>query len=393
MTTQFDHSQASTIKIAGSHGYRIEGDMAFLNAEIAVLGEQAHRAQWALQLWACDQAHSGGKLSGFKVAEAPIELPRDKESERQRLQAEAFARFPAERRDYSMVLVLASASREGAFEQVHDFANYPARQPFVTPHLDGAVRYTISESDVSLRADRVCNPRHHDNLSGSLSLDLFALSEPYTGGEVRGEVVATAPLGQLAGQSLLENVDRTVPFSAPPAGQWHMVLVLREWTLAAGFVIRDFCSFAAPYETPAPAVEPAAPAASNDEKLAVLAAPIDEKLGAPAAPIDEKVAAPAASIDEKLAAPAAPIDEKAAIPVAASEENAVEPVVDAVKPRDRRVAIHTATVEELAKVNGLTKKLASEIVRLRPFATLDDLVRVRGIGEKMLRKLRDHLML
>ena len=341
METQFELSQAAAIKIAGSHGYRIEGDVAFLNAEIAVLAAEAHRAQWALQLWACNEAFSGGTLSGFKIAEAKVELPHD-DSGPKHVQAEAFARFPAERREYSMVLVLASASREGAFEQVHDFANYPERQPFATPHLDGAVGYAIHGSEISLRADRICNPRNATNLSGTLSLDLCALAEPYHGGELRGEIVAAAALGQIAGQTLVENVDRTVPFAAPPVGRWHMVLALREWTAAAGFVTRDFCSFAEAYETPAPAAEPAAPPAES---------------------------AVTSAEEDVVAAPTPPV----------------------AGPRDRRVSIQTAPVDELAKVKGLTKKLAAEIVKLRPFASVDELVRVRGIGEKTLRKLRELL--
>jgi hypothetical protein len=351
MEAQLELSQATAIKIAGSHGYRIEGDVAFLNAEIAVLGERAHLAQWALQLWACHEAHAGGTLAGFKIAEAPVELPRE-EGAPLRVQAEAFARFPAERRAYSMVLVLASASREGAFEQVHDFANYPERQPFATPHLDGAVGYAILDGEVSLRADRVCNPRHQDNRSGTLSLDLCALAEPHHGGELRGEVVASATLGQIAGQTLLENVDRAVPFAAPPAGRWHMVLALREWTAAAGFVTRDFCSFAVPYETPAGAAEPTV-----------------------------------AAVETAVAAP----EEHAVVAPEEEEHVVVAPAPPVAAPRARRLSLQTATVEELAKVNGLNKKLASEIVKLRPFASVDELVRVRGIGEKTARKLRELL--
>src|SRR5262249_3146727 len=78
--------------------------------------------------------------------------------------------------------------------------------------------------------------------------------------------------------------------------------------------------------------------------------------------------------------------------IAAPIEAPVAPA-PATETRGRRISIQTATVEELAKVKGLTRKLAAEIVKLRPCATLDDLVRVRGIGEKTLRKLREHLTL
>src|SRR5262249_10219089 len=100
-------SDLSPIRIAGSHGYRIEGDTAFLNADL-LLAQKVRQDQWALQLWACEQPHCGGRVSGFKVAEAPLELSPDSEGVPQHVEAQAFARLPADRRDYSMVLVVAS---------------------------------------------------------------------------------------------------------------------------------------------------------------------------------------------------------------------------------------------------------------------------------------------
>jgi DNA uptake protein ComE-like DNA-binding protein len=46
---------------------------------------------------------------------------------------------------------------------------------------------------------------------------------------------------------------------------------------------------------------------------------------------------------------------------------------------------------ELAAVPGLNAKLAATIVKARPFANLDALTRVRGIGAKMVDKLRSEL--
>lgn len=40
-------------------------------------------------------------------------------------------------------------------------------------------------------------------------------------------------------------------------------------------------------------------------------------------------------------------------------------------------------------MKGLNLKIAEEIVRARPFASLEDLVRVRGIGAKTVARLKD----
>jgi len=58
----------------------------------------------------------------------------------------------------------------------------------------------------------------------------------------------------------------------------------------------------------------------------------------------------------------------------------------------RRVAINSATAEELRQLPGIGPALAAAIVEARPFASVDDLLRVRGIGPRRLAGLRDWCM-
>jgi competence protein ComEA len=53
-----------------------------------------------------------------------------------------------------------------------------------------------------------------------------------------------------------------------------------------------------------------------------------------------------------------------------------------------KVSIMTASVEELAGVPGVNRKLAADIVKHRPYKSMDELVKVRGIGPKMILILR-----
>lgn len=59
------------------------------------------------------------------------------------------------------------------------------------------------------------------------------------------------------------------------------------------------------------------------------------------------------------------------------------------------VDVNTASAEELVVVPGIGKSLAQRIVDFREkngaFASVDDLLKVQGIGEKSLAKLRPHL--
>jgi competence ComEA-like helix-hairpin-helix protein len=58
------------------------------------------------------------------------------------------------------------------------------------------------------------------------------------------------------------------------------------------------------------------------------------------------------------------------------------------------INLNTATVETLALLPGIGPSKAGSILAYRkrhPFRTVDELVRIKGIGRKMVRRLRAHL--
>jgi hypothetical protein len=322
-----------------SHGYRFDGDQVALHAELSIEASHARGRHWALQLWACDRPHSGGALSGIKVAEAPLEWNAGLDA-RPRLDAALPARLPVGPRDYSMVLVLASGDA-GQFDQVHDFANYPARERFAVPHFEGAVGYRVERDEVVVTVEHVRNPRAEDNLTGDLALELWALEQPYAGGEARGMRLAGQELPRIAGQTALAPAEYRMAFAMPPAGRFTLTLMLREWT-AAGYDTRDYCNFAEPYDAavalqgnPEPAIEPFAPTP---------------------------------------------------LPASSDTGAAVEP-----PQTDTRISVQDASVDELIQIAGLNKRLALDVIKARPFTALEQLLRVRGIGTKRLLQLRSVL--
>lgn len=138
--------------------------------------------------------------------------------------------------------------------------------------------------------------------------------------------------------------------------------MLREWT-AEGFLTRDFRGFAAPLVIN-PVVERTVPLVQEPPGVQLSEKPPPE------------------------AAAAAPAEEPAVASVSAPPTDATLP-----DPGEGRLSINTAGVNELAAVKGLTKKIAEGIVKKRPFASLDDLHRVKGIGSKLLAKVRSKLKL
>jgi competence ComEA-like helix-hairpin-helix protein len=315
----------------GSYGYSIEGDEVALNAELQVPPQHAG-GEWSLELWATDQSYREGALAGTKIAEVPVALPTPIVPYLHQVDVRTPARLPLQGRAYAMVMALVRRGPEGA--SVDAVANFAEPQLFVAPHLAGHVGYQIEGREVVLDA-QIVNPRGDDNLSGTLSLELWAF--PEEGAASEGVRLAAAALGCVSGQHFLPAVERRVAFGEPPVGRHRLAMILCEWTAADGYVARDRRDFETSYERRAP--EPAAEAR-------------------PPAP---------------KAAPAAPAP-------ATATATATGPV-----------SIQTATVEELAKVKGLSLKLATEIVKARPFTSVDDLLRVRGIGDKTLERLKSLL--
>ena len=402
-------------RLSGSHGYRFEADTVHLNAMFALRDAAAHELSWALQLWACPSAPASAReLAGHIVAEVALPPMAELADETEHFEVSALARPPAGGGEQVMVLVLASG-RSGQFNDVHDLVVYPRREQFIEPRMRGSVGYRIQGARVQLSVERVENPRSASNRSGTLSLELRALPARCAGGRFQGHHLAGVEIGSVNGESerALQPID--LPFAAPPAGHWQIVLMLREWT-AGGFVTRDFANFAAPFisapvveRAPAPVVEKrsvpvvetaVAPRVASVAAPVTARAPAPEvvKAAAPAAPAKAPVAARALAPEvAKVAAPVAPAKGPVAARALAPEVARVAaPAALAKAPADasaRLVSVNTARVEELAAVTGLSTKLAQGIIRKRPFVSLEDLGRVKGLGANLLAKVRSSLKL
>ena len=245
------------IQFNGNSGYSRHGDTVSLFADRIDNIDRASitSGSLALQLWACPAPYNGGVLTGWKLAEFPLGI----------LQASHFlapvkSDVPAtlpESGDYAMVLVIAEWNGEG-FNLIHDFHNYPNHDIFLHPRLDGLLGYRcVDDNRLVVDVERIHNPRDLDNMSGTLSLELWALGEPYVVGDFAGHALAGVTLGSLAGGASWQDCTYDLEISPPPAGTYTLVLMLREW-VGNGYVTRDRSNFrdrvTFPLLTPTPSV-------------------------------------------------------------------------------------------------------------------------------------------
>jgi competence protein ComEA len=108
--------------------------------------------------------------------------------------------------------------------------------------------------------------------------------------------------------------------------------------------------------------------------------------------VDEIVAA--LSEDQEDSSPSA-TSPPAASSSSASSQAAQPPPRTQQQPPDSRVDLNTATSEQLQTLDGVGPVTAQKIIDYRnahgPFASVDDLLNVSGIGPKTLEKLKPSL--
>lgn len=224
----------------------------------------------------------------------------------------------------------------------------------------GHCGYEIQNDRIVISIDEIANNRDQANISGTLAIEVWALDRPYSGGEFSGTAVCGTSIGEILGQHFLADCRYDLIFREPQPGTWFLVLMLREWT-AAGYVTRDYVNFALPYVV---ASKPTITRGEADNVINVEFA-------------DNKRSLRSAEIEGFLAQEDQPQGD--------SVSTRLTP------ERDRAVSLNTASYKEIAAVKGISKKLAENIVAGRPFEALDHVLRVKGMGAKLLKKVR-HLI-
>jgi len=328
--------QTPATALGGNHGYRLDGDSVHLNAEVSLAAADLQAGcTWSLQLWASGAGFADRAPAGVKVAEFCLQPVAGCFV----VDACVAVLPPAGQDAFTMALMLVAGHADGSVE-VRDLAIYPTLQSFVQPCLTGAVECQLADGQAAIAIAGIVNPRPADNLSGTLALEVWALDAPYGGGAWTGTPVASLILGQLNGGESWSDCRYTVP--AVAADGQALTVMLREWT-AAGYLTRDYRNL------------PVAPAV-----------------------VAEAVVAEAVVAAESSPAPSAPA-KPAPAKKATAKKAAAEPAA--------ALSINTATLAELAAVKGLSRAVASAIVAGRPYAGVEDLLRVKGVGQKLLEKV------
>ncbi len=267
-----------------TYGYRFNGDNVELHASFQLLSQTAYQLQWSLQLRASPTSYPSTEPSDtLLIAEASLPPFAEIANFNEPFFLTSTATPPAGSGEFNLYLVLVAKDSTGA-EETQDVAFFDHPERFSQPRFTGEISHLQTGDTIQLAIASLENPRDPDNLSGTLSLELWALADNYSGGNFKGSDLAAVTIGHLAGQQSWHNLTYNLALTPPPAGRWHLVLMLREWT-GNGYTTRDYFNFALPLEIEAPApaapkAEPSIPAKSASPSKAVKA-PAAKKTVAP----------------------------------------------------------------------------------------------------------------
>ena len=251
--------------------------------------------------------------------------------------------------------------------------------------LAGGCGYEIQNNRVIINISEIANYREIENISGTLSIELWALDKPYTGAEFDGLALAGTSIGELFGQHTLSNCRYELNFQEPSAGTWYLTLMLREWT-EMGYFTRDYVNFALPY-----IVSRNSTVLRNEaDNVINVSFSGNNKTVATA-----EVSSSDAAVDKLNSQATAEVSiSDAAVETSNSQATAEVSNSDQAKPQNETaISLNNASFKDIASVKGISKKLAENIDAARPFKSLDEVLKVKGMGPKLLKKIQDFITL
>jgi hypothetical protein len=112
------------------------------------------------------------------------------------------------------------------------------------PKLSGAVPYQFGTGNttVTLGCDAITNSSA-ENATGTIQVQLWALSEKYVSGRISGKIIAGYKLDGLEGGRQYSNLKRTLKTAMPAQrGSYYLCLTVSEFR-EGGYVITDFRNY------------------------------------------------------------------------------------------------------------------------------------------------------
>ncbi|TDO97516.1 ComEA family DNA-binding protein [Marinomonas balearica] len=247
--------------------------------------------------------------------------------------------------------------------------------------LEGQCGYQLDEGTCRalINIEKISNHRDLGNLSGTLAIQLraYRANQPK---DDQSYLLASTTVGQINGQYYLENCLYDLIYTAPAPGTWRICLELREWS-EQDYSLCDQITFPVPMQIDfqPTLVEKGVerPVVKTTDKIAA-----------------EKTTSKLNTTEKHTTDFATPqtlgeIDESTEKTPTKSRKSS--------KSKTKRVDqsgltfVNQCSMEDILDTKGISKKIAKEIVQHRPYNKWKELLDIKGVGPKLLERIKKAL--
>lgn len=251
--------------------------------------------------------------------------------------------------------------------------------------LEGDVGYRLHDNNnrVVINLQTIRSSRLPDTISGTLSVQLRALPQGYdlVNNQEDGWILASTTIGELVGEHSLIDCQYDLLFQAPPAGLWRLVVQLREWN-GSHYTLCDSIEFLHAYCLEENGVEQ-----ESLEENSVEDKSVEKK-----SPEEKSDSNEIGSNKDNRHALDETIQENSPTQNAAQiDDTGMEVAPTSNTPLQDYQRINQAKAAQLTAVKGISKALCKSIIEERPFPSLAAILKVKGMGPKLLKRILDTL--
>lgn len=227
-------TQAATLKLTGNVGYKVGAGNHTVTINVDGITNQTSGGTSGtvlVQLWGFSTKYApGAGAKGIMIGEFKLN-GLDGGTSYKPLTKTVTAKMPGSRTSYFMTIILSEYGTNGyVMKDYRNFTNQATLSPAKLFEMQGpwSWKTNYAEGMVNMKVAKV--KHYRSTATGSLKLELWACSRPYTSGTISGTRVGSASLKPLEKGYEYTNLDKTAPISHPQPGNYYMVLLLLEYS-------------------------------------------------------------------------------------------------------------------------------------------------------------------
>ncbi len=221
------------VKITGSIRYQFGGQNATVSFGcdgIANNSKENATGTLMVKLWALDAPHRGGGISGVGLGSYKLEGLNPGRAYT-KLSKTVTSSLPQRKKAYYLCLTVLEF--KGGGYVISDYRNFDGSVvlgPLPLFTMTGPWRWQTSTEGGTVDVEVAKISHNRPNGTGTLRLEVWATSKPYTGGGISGFQLGVVKKDPLRTGYSYTNLKNTAKYNKPPPGRYYVSILLSEFS-------------------------------------------------------------------------------------------------------------------------------------------------------------------